>query len=103
RQSLISASVDSDSDRIHFRQHIARAVQEAGGGTVRYLEWVEPLWRSAEVPEQVGKMLQSLRLPAIKNDLWKQMGEEKRFAILRLTRHGHARNLEPALRGMALT
>lgn len=98
RQSLFSATVRSDADRVQFRQKLAGAVQEAGGGSVRYLEWVEPVWRSAQVPQQVGQALNSLRLPMIKDDSWKQLSDEKRFAILRLARRGQERNLEAALR-----
>lgn len=98
RHSLISSPCHSDAEVTQLRQVIAHAVQEAGGGSVRYLDDLEPAWRSQEVPTQVGQMLQSLRLPMIPVDTWQGMSDDKRFALLKLTRKGHARNLEAALR-----
>ena len=43
-------------------------------------------------------MLQSLRLPMIRADTWRALGDDKRFALLKLTRQGYARNPEAALR-----
>jgi hypothetical protein len=102
RHSLISAPCHSDAEVAQLRQVIARAVREAGGGSVRYLEYVLPAWRSREVPTQVGQMLHSLRLPAIRADTWQEMSDDKRFALVKLTRQGHARNLEAALREFGL-
>jgi hypothetical protein len=43
-------------------------------------------------------MLDSLRLPMISVETWREMSDDRRFALLKLTRNGHARNLEAALR-----
>ena len=102
RHSLINAPCHSVAEVSELRQLIARAVQEAGGGSVRYLEIRELAWRSPEVPTQVGQMLDSLRLPVIRADAWQAMSDDKRFALTKLTRHGHARNLEAALREFGL-
>jgi hypothetical protein len=102
RLSLISAPCQSEAEAARLRQHIARAVQEAGGGSVRYLEKQEPAWRNPEVPTQIGQMLDSLRLPVIGTETWQEISDDKRFALLKLTRQGHARNLEAALREFGL-
>jgi hypothetical protein len=70
RHSLIAAPCHSDAEVAQLRQVIAPAVQEAGGGSVRYLEQLEPAWRSPDAPTQVGQMLHSLRLPMIRADTW---------------------------------
>lgn len=102
RLSLISAPCQSDAEAARLRQVVVRAVQEAGGGIVRDLEKREPAWRGPEVPAQVGQMIDSLRLPAIGGQKWREMSDEKRFALVKLTRQGHARNLEAALREFGL-
>lgn len=102
RQSLINAPCHSNAEVAQFRQAIARAVQQAGGGSVRHLENLERAWQSREVPTQVGQMLHSLRLPMIRPDAWQEMSDDKRFALVKLTRQGHARNLQAALREFGL-
>jgi uncharacterized protein len=103
RLSLISAPCQSDAEKAQLRQEIVRAVRDAGGGSVRSFErQEEAAWRSPDVPTQVGQMLQSLRLPAIGTKMWQEMSDDKRFALLKLTRQGHARNLEAALREFGL-
>ena len=102
RHSLISAPCQSHAEVTKLQQLIARAVQEAGGGSVRYLEQLEPAWRSREVPTQVGEMLHCLHLPMIRADTWQQMSDDQRFALIKLTRQGHGRNLEAALREFGL-
>jgi hypothetical protein len=47
-------------------------------------------------------MLDSLRLPVLGTETWREMSDDKRFALLKLTRQGHARNLEAALREFGL-
>lgn len=98
RDSLISAPCHSEAEVTQLRRVIAHAVQKAGGGNVRYLEYAEPTWRSPEVPTQVGQMLSALRLPMIRPDTWQEMSDDKRFALIKLTRQKHAKNLEAALR-----
>lgn len=102
RLSLINAPCHSDAEAAQLRSDIARAVQESGGGSVRSLDRQEPAWRDLEVPPQVGQMLDALRLPAIGSETWREMSDDKRFAILKLTRRGHAKNLEAALREFGL-
>jgi hypothetical protein len=102
RLALISAPCQSDAEAAQLRQDIARAVHTAGGGNVRYLERQEPAWQSIEVPTQVDQMLNWLRLPILSTETWREMSEDKRFAILKLTRQGHAKNLEAALREFGL-
>jgi hypothetical protein len=102
RRSLINAPSHSAAEVAQLRQVVARAVQEAGGGSVRYLEELEPAWRGREVPTQVGQMLHALHLPVIRADTWQEMSDDKRFALIKLTRQGHARNLEAALREFGL-
>jgi hypothetical protein len=102
RRSLVSAPCHSIAEVAQFRLVVARAVDEAGGGSVRHLEELEPAWRRQEVPPQVGHMLRSLNLPVIRRDTWQKMSDDKRFALIKLTRQGHARNLEAALREFGL-
>jgi hypothetical protein len=102
RRSLIRTPCDSAAEITQLRQVVTRAVMEAGGGSLRYLEESEPMWRSREVPTQVGQMLHSLNFPGIRTDTWQEMSDDKRFALFRLTRQGHARNLEAALREFGL-
>jgi hypothetical protein len=102
RRSLVSMPCRSDSQISKLREDVARAVQQAGAGSVRYLERHEPAWRSREVPEQVRDTLQSLSLPVINTAAWQEMSDDRRFALIKLTRHGHARNLEGALREFGL-
>lgn len=102
RLSLISAPCQSDAEAAQLRHDIARAVQESGGGSVRHLENQAPVWRSPEVPTQVRQMLDSLRLPVIGPETWREMSDDRRFALLKLTRQGHAKNLEAALREFGL-
>jgi uncharacterized protein len=102
RRSLLGAPCHSAEEVEQLRQVVARAVLDAGGGSVRYLQELEPAWRGREVPTQVGQMLHSLHLPLIRSDTWQQMSDDKRFALFKLTRQGHARNLEAALREFGL-
>jgi hypothetical protein len=102
RHSLINAPCESDTEIVQLRELIAYAVRDTGGGSVSYLENSEPGWRSREVPTQVGKMLHSLRLPMIRADAWQGMSDDQRFALIKLTRQGHARNLAAALREFGL-
>lgn len=98
RRSLIDAPCRTDEEAAQLRQDISRAVQEAGSGSIRYLGKKEPIWRSREVPAQVGRMLGSLRLPMVTAETWRALSDDRRFALIKLTRDGHARNLEAALR-----
>lgn len=102
RRALIEAPCRSDSEATQLREVIVRAVHEAGGGVVSEIQMQEPLWRSREVPAQVRAMLDSLQLPLIGTDAWCEMSDDRRFALLKLTRQGHARNLESALREFGL-
>lgn len=102
RLSLIGAPCQSDAEAAQLRHDIARAVQEAGGGSVRHLDEQEPAWRGHEIPTQVGQMLEQMRLPVIGPETWREMSDDKRFALFKLTRQGHARNLEAALREFGL-
>jgi hypothetical protein len=102
RLSLINAPCRSDAETSQLRQDIARVVQEAGCGSVRYLDKQEAAWRSLEVPAQVGQLLHSLSLPVIRSETWRHMSDDKRFALLKLTRQGHGRSLEAALREFGL-
>jgi hypothetical protein len=102
RRALIDAPCQTDTDATRLREVIVRAVLEAGGGVVSEIQMQEPLWRSREVPAQVRAMLDSLHLPMIGTDVWCEMSDDRRFALLKLTRQGHARNLETALREFGL-
>lgn len=102
RLSLLSAPCQTEGETAQLRQDIARAVHEAGGGGVLELEKQAPAWQSSEVPAQVGQMLDLLRLPRIGTEAWREMSDDRRFALFRLTRYGHTRNLEAALREFGL-
>ena len=102
RQSLINTPCHTATDLEQLRQAISRAVGEAGGGAVRDRGERELAWRGSKVPTQVGQMLQSLCLPVIRDDTWQTMSEDWRFALIKLTRQGHSRNLEAALREFGL-
>ena len=47
-------------------------------------------------------MLDSLHLPPIGTDAWREMSDDRRFALLKLTRQAHIRNLEAALQEFGL-
>lgn len=61
------------------------------------------VWQQVdEVPAQVRDTLHALRLPSIQVSEWTQLSELQRFALIKLTRTDHTRNLEPALREFGL-
>lgn len=98
RRSLISLPAQSAAEIKQLQQAIVHAVETAGGGSIRYLNELEPAWRRNEVPAQVDQMLHSLHLPVIRPAAWKELSDDRRFALFKLTRQGHAHNLAAALR-----
>jgi uncharacterized protein len=102
RESLMSTPCRSDSEVARFREALASSLRRAGAGEVRDLGKQETAWRSRDVPAQVLSMLQSLRLPTISAATWRTLSDDRRFALVKLTRQGHVRNLESALREFGL-
>ena len=103
RQALTGAPCSSHTEIGRLRDMLARFVRDAGGGDLQpTMQSRESAWRGHSVPDQVRETLQSLCLPAITADAWSSLSDERRFALLKLTRPGHLRNLESALREFGL-
>ncbi len=102
RKKLIEAPYETNQEASDLRNSVATAVREAGGGNVRVIEAPELAWRSPDVPAEVLQGLSWADLPTIDSKAWHRMSEDRRFALVKLTRKGHSKNLEAALREFGL-
>lgn len=77
--------------------------RERSGEELKEIACDATVWQQVdEVPAQVRDTLHALRLPSIQVSEWTQLSELQRFALIKLTRTDHTRNLEPALREFGL-
>jgi hypothetical protein len=102
RKKLTEAPYKTDEEAARLRNSVAAAVREAGGGDVRVIATPHLPWRSSDVPDEVLRGLSWADLPTIDSKAWDRMSEDRRFALVKLTRKGHSKNLEAALREFGL-
>ena len=102
RRRLTEAPYRTDEEASGLRNSVVTAVREAGGGDVRVVEARELTWRNPDVPAEVLEGLSWADLPTIDSQAWHRMSEDRRFALVKLTRKGHSKNLEAALREFGL-
>lgn len=105
RRRLLELSCDGEAARAAYRREVLERVGERTGEAPGVLP-VEPQpeWAQTErIPGQLSAHLQALGLPPLSVQDWARLGPVRRFALLKLSRPGHANdNFIPALREFGL-
>lgn len=105
RQRLLQLSCDGEAALAAYRHEvIARVVERTGQPPGELPVEPQPEWAQAEhIPAQLSAHLQALGLPPLPVRDWARLGPVRRFALLKLSRPGHANeNFVPALREFGL-
>ncbi|HEX4023349.1 MAG TPA: nitrate reductase associated protein [Steroidobacteraceae bacterium] len=105
RHRLLELPCDSAQTCASFRQDVVGMVEARTGATPKALPIeADPAWDAdSRIPGQLSAYLQALRLPPLTAAQWRGLGRLQRYALLKLSRPGHANhNFIPALREFAL-
>jgi hypothetical protein len=102
RKRLTEAPYTTEREAVSLRNSVISAVREVDGGDVRVIEAPDLAWRGKDVPDEVVQGLSWADLPTIDPNAWSRMSEDRRFALVKLTRKGHSKNLQAALREFGL-
>jgi len=102
KSQVLTAPCDSAEEIERLRDELRRLVRLHRGEAVTETSRADFEWRSPEVPEQVQRALQELGLTPLQSSAWSAMTELQRYALVKVSRPGHTRNLPHALQEFGL-
>ncbi len=96
---MLEARCEEDCEIRRTRLYLERTATARGLDHFAPIDCDHEAWKaSGAVPMQVGDSMVRLGLPAIESVRWCSLTDLQRFALLKLTRAGHTRSLETAVR-----
>jgi xanthine dehydrogenase accessory factor len=99
RQTMLELRCEEDFEIRRAGLYLQRIAAARKLGALTPVKCDNREWKvSADMPAQLVDRLGQLGMPAIASARWCSLSNVQRFALLELTREGHARNLEPVAR-----
>lgn len=98
RETILLAHSGTDVERARITQYLLHAAQIHGLGELAIVPVAVAAWcRGESVPQQVSEGLRAAGLRTITPPTWLSLSPRQRFALVKLTRPGHTRNLQLAM------
>lgn len=103
RETILVAHSETNLERARVTQYLLRAARSYGLGELHDVPAEPDAWSHSDcVSQQVNDGLSTAGLPSIALPAWAELSSRQRFALVKLTRPGHTRNLQSAMQEFGL-